>query len=182
MEKSSQRLSRADWLDHGLKSLARFGPVALKVGPLARTLGVSRGSFYWHFADIDAFHRAVLESWRARTTDAVIAYVEEEAVDTGRLVLLMQRAMSGGDRLEQAIRGWAAQVPAAAEIVGEVDRVRVDYLVKLLIAAGLAPDTARMRAQFLYWANLGRLVVGAPALQSMTPAQINALAAMLQRR
>ncbi|RTL63482.1 MAG: TetR/AcrR family transcriptional regulator, partial [Hyphomicrobiales bacterium] len=58
------RLARADWVKAGLKALAREGASALKADRLARELGVSRGSFYWHFADVDAFHRAVLEGWK----------------------------------------------------------------------------------------------------------------------
>ncbi|MBV9985736.1 helix-turn-helix domain-containing protein, partial [Bradyrhizobium sp.] len=58
------QLSARDWLDLGLKVLARHGFAALKADRLAKTMGVSRGSFYWHFADIAAFHGAILKHWR----------------------------------------------------------------------------------------------------------------------
>ena len=51
----SDRLTKSDWIDHGLRTLANDGPNALKVGPMATTLKVSRGSFYWHFRDIADF-------------------------------------------------------------------------------------------------------------------------------
>jgi AcrR family transcriptional regulator len=60
----ADQLSAADWLDQGLKTLAQSGFTALKAEPLARAMGVSRGSFYWHFADIGAFHAAILRHWR----------------------------------------------------------------------------------------------------------------------
>ena len=50
----TDQLSARDWLDQGLKTLARSGFTALKAEPLAKAMGVSRGSFYWHFADIGA--------------------------------------------------------------------------------------------------------------------------------
>ena len=56
----TDQLSAQDWLDQGLKTLADSGFTALKAEPLAKAMGVSRGSFYWHFADIGAFHAAIL--------------------------------------------------------------------------------------------------------------------------
>ena len=51
------------WVEQGLKALATNGFTALKADPLAKLLGVSRGSFYWHFRDVDAFRAAVLARW-----------------------------------------------------------------------------------------------------------------------
>jgi AcrR family transcriptional regulator len=56
----SERLSKSDWIDHGLHTLTAQGPGALKVGPMAARLKVSRGSFYWHFRDIADFRDALL--------------------------------------------------------------------------------------------------------------------------
>jgi AcrR family transcriptional regulator len=59
----SDQLSAKDWLDQGLKALAANGVTALKAEPLAKAMGVSRGSFYWHFDDIGAFRTAILAYW-----------------------------------------------------------------------------------------------------------------------
>ena len=75
----SDQLSVKDWLDQGLKALAKSGFTALKAEPLAKALGVSRGSFYWHFADIAAFHAAILEHWREVAAEQIIANVEAAA-------------------------------------------------------------------------------------------------------
>ena len=58
------QLSVKDWLDQGLKTLAANGAGALKAESLAKAMGVSRGSFYWHFPDIAAFRTAILAHWR----------------------------------------------------------------------------------------------------------------------
>ena len=60
----TEQLSAKDWLDQGLRTLAENGFTALKAEPLAKAMGGSRGSFYWHFADVGAFHAAVLDHWR----------------------------------------------------------------------------------------------------------------------
>ena len=72
----TDQLSAKDWLDQGLRTLASSGFTALKAEPLAKAMGVSRGSFYWHFADIGAFHAAILEHWREVAAEQIIADLE----------------------------------------------------------------------------------------------------------
>ena len=72
----ADQLSAKDWLDQGLKTLTASGFTALKAEPLAKAMGVSRGSFYWHFADIGAFHAAILAHWRDVAAEQVIANLE----------------------------------------------------------------------------------------------------------
>ena len=75
----SDQLSAQDWLDRGLKALAAKGAGALKAELLAKSMGVSRGSFYWHFADIAAFRTAILAHWREVSAERVIADLEVAA-------------------------------------------------------------------------------------------------------
>src|SRR5262249_53620892 len=69
----TKRLSADAWIDFALATLAREGFAALKADVLARKLNVSRGSFYWHFADIETFHARVIARWRQVATEAIIA-------------------------------------------------------------------------------------------------------------
>src|SRR5271168_1969275 len=101
------QLSATDWLNHGLKTLAQEGFVALKAVPLAKAMGVSRGSFYWHFADIGAYHTAILKHWREIAAEQVIADLEAAAGHEGRIKLLLRRSFSGRLSLEKAVRSWA---------------------------------------------------------------------------
>jgi AcrR family transcriptional regulator len=159
METKSQkppRLSKSDWLDHGLKILATSGANALKAEPLCRSLQVSRGSFYWHFNDIAAFRAELLARWRVRATEDIIEDVDQKYDPGERLTQLMIKAMRHEDRLERAIRSWAAQNANVAEAVAEIDKIRLDYLCQLLKAVGVAADQIQARAAFIYWANLGR--------------------------
>ena len=81
----TDQLSATDWLDQGLKTLARSGFTALKAEPLAKAMGVSRGSFYWHFADVGAFHAAILRHWREVAAEQVIADLEAASDQRRRL-------------------------------------------------------------------------------------------------
>jgi AcrR family transcriptional regulator len=151
----TEQLSAKDWLDEGLRTLASNGFTALKAEPLAKAMGVSRGSFYWHFADVDAFHAAVLQHWREVAVEQIIVAVEATPADQGPMEQLLRRAFSRRSALEGAIRGWATHDPAARAAVEAVDRRRLGYLERLLETSALAPDIARARAQILYWAYLG---------------------------
>src|ERR1700704_2087708 len=109
----TDQLSAKDWLDQGLKTLAQNGFTALKAEPLAKAMGVSRGSFYWHFADIAAFHAAILKHWREVAAEQVIAGLETAARDRNPLALLLRGAFGNKQALERAVRSWAAVDPKA---------------------------------------------------------------------
>src|SRR2546421_11666056 len=123
----TDHLSAKDWRDQGLKTLAERGFTALKAEPLAKAMGVSRGSFYWHFADIGAFHAAILKHWREVAAEQIIA--DLEAADNGNpLPLLLRRAFGGKLALEDAVRTWATLDPGARTAAPAVDPRRVGYL------------------------------------------------------
>jgi len=149
----ADQLSAKDWLDLGLKTLASDGFTALKAEPLAKAMGVSRGSFYWHFADLPAYHAAVLDYWREVAAERVIA--DLKSTRESRLALLLRRSFSGRLALEKAVRSWAAIDPRARAVVQAVDRRRLDYIALLLAESGLESDVAQARAQILYWAFVG---------------------------
>jgi AcrR family transcriptional regulator len=150
----SDQLSAKDWLDQGLKTLAKSGFTALKAEPLAKAMGVSRGSFYWHFASLGAFHAAILKHWREVAAEQVITDLEA-AQNTSPLPMLLRRTFGGRLALEKAVRSWAAFDPAARMAVQATDRRRLDYVGGLFRAAGFAPGAARARAQIIYWTFVG---------------------------
>lgn len=176
---SAPRLSPDDWLDHGLNRLARHGPETLKADLLARSLGVSRGSFYWHFKSLAAFKRDLLERWRQVSTNALIVEVERAPRALDRFRAFMARALSDRGSLERAIRAWAIHSAEVRQTVAAVDAIRLDYLTRLLVDSGLSPDEAHARAVFAYAANLGRAQIYGRATASLDGAAIDALARLL---
>src|SRR3954467_13726050 len=70
------RTPRSSWIDEGLRALAAAGPDAVRVEPLARALGVTKGGFYWHFDDRRALLDEMLDAWERRFVDDVIARVD----------------------------------------------------------------------------------------------------------
>lgn len=152
----ADQLSAQDWLDQGLRTLARDGFTALKADPLAKAMGVSRGSFYWHFADIAAYHAAVLARWREVALDNIIADVEQAQPQDLPLHRLLHRVFATRPALlEVAVRSWATHDAAVRRAVQAVDRRRLAYIEGLLTASGIPAPAAQTRAQILYWAFLG---------------------------
>lgn len=176
----TSRLTAHDWLSHGLKALARSGPEGLKADLLAKSLGVSRGSFYWHFKDINAFKMALLERWKAIITDNTIADLAAHTEGPDRLAEIMRRAFSFDDRLERAVRRWAFQSKAVRRAVSAVDELRIDYLKALLVDAGLSETVASARSVFIYSASLGRSQVGNDSITDLTDSEISTIARLLK--
>jgi AcrR family transcriptional regulator len=151
----SERLTPEDWIGFALKTLAREGSAALKADVLARKLGVSRGSFYWHFTDLDDFHARVIAQWKHAATEAIITDIERYAAPEERLDALLRHAFGRGSSLEVRMRTWADSNAEAARAVSEIDRRRREYIERMLMEAGVESSAAATRAQLLYWAYLG---------------------------
>jgi len=158
----TDQLSAQDWLDKGLKTLATQGFSALKVEPLSRAMGVSRGSFYWHFASLGAFHAAILKRWREVAAEAIIAHVEAASADADPLIVLLRRVFSEKLALERAVRSWATFDSLAGKAVQAIDQRRLEYAEGLIRARGVAREVAQARAQIVYWAFLGYALTDKP--------------------
>lgn len=139
--------------------LAEGGIDAVRVDPLAKKLGVTRGSFYWHFKDRDALHQAMLREWRTRASYTIFNRIERNAEPAAsrleRLLALPYASprSARGAAIELAIRLWSRRDKQAAKAVRHIDRVRLDYFSKLLQEHGVAKEEARRRA-FLFYAAL----------------------------
>jgi AcrR family transcriptional regulator len=174
----TEQLSAEDWIKQGLKALARDGFTALKADPLAKAMGVSRGSFYWHFADVGAFHAALLKHWHEVAAEQIIAEVEATSPGRRALELLLGRAFGGRLKLEGAVRTWASIDPVARAAVQAIDRRRLDYLGHLLRQAGLPAEVACARAQILYWTFLGFALCDQPLSKERQRTTLDELALM----
>ena len=174
------RLTKSDWIEHGLRTLASDGANALKVGPMATQLEVSRGSFYWHFRDIADFRSQVLQCWQERTTEQVIRDLEAAKAQPHRLKHLMRRAFVARRSLERAIRSWAAEDRDVAATVAAVDTRRVSYIAEMLVAAGVESRRALPRAAFMYWAYLGQPIVMDPRHASIPASALDEISDLFE--
>jgi AcrR family transcriptional regulator len=157
---AATRTPRERWVSEGLRALAEGGPDAVRIEPLARALGVTKGGFYWHFSGRRALLDEMLEAWERMVIDEVIDRVEAGGGDErARLHHLFEIARTSSElgRIELAVRDWARRDRAAARRLRRVDNRRMDYMRRLFRGLGL--DDAEVEARsFVVMA----LFVGSP--------------------
>lgn len=153
-------LTPQDWIEAGFRALTAEGAKGIRAEALARSLKVSKGSFYWHFADVPTLRAAMLAHWEQAATEEIIAGAEAtNAPADARILHLVQAATSdiaapyGGRQAEPALREWARHDPIAAEAVTRVEARRLSYVKDLMIAAN-AKQPGRA-ARLLYAAMIG---------------------------
>lgn len=158
MERSS-----GDWIRAAARRLAAGGISAVAVETLARDLGVTKGSFYWHFRDRAALLRALLADWAAHATEPLLRRLEDAAHSAPRDRLARLAATVAGEgagALDPAIRAWARHDPGAAAAVRRVDAARLAFIAGEFRALGFAPAAAATRARLFYLHLLGEHALG----------------------
>ena len=147
------RLDAAAWIAAAFDALADGGIDAIRVEPLAKSLAITKGSFYWHFADRRALIDAMLTAW----TDGRIAAIRQQTERGEPSVVLRnladlytRHANLRGLAIELAIRSLARTDEPSAKAVRAVDRERLAHVGKLFAALGWPRGEAQARAILFY--------------------------------
>ncbi|MFT4196716.1 MAG: TetR/AcrR family transcriptional regulator [Pseudoxanthomonas sp.] len=152
------RLSADDWAQAALDMVAEQGVSAVAVEPLARRLGVTKGSFYWHFPSRDALLQAALDRWETSEQQNVFGNLEGITDPFARLRQLFQvAAHEPTSHIIYSELLKALDHPAVAPVVSRVTQRRVDYLVGWFRQAGMDMVAAQHRARLAYAAYVGFL-------------------------
>lgn len=155
-EATRASLTPETWIDAATEVLVNQGIDHVRVDLLAQHLGVTRGSFYWHFKDREDLLRRVLQAWRETATENLTVRLEssnEDPMEQLRGVLSLPfrgRAAARAARIELAIRAWARRDQMARFAVDEADSSRIGYIAQIFSALGFPVVEARSRAFLLY--------------------------------
>ena len=146
---SQERLSREDWLRKALDVLAAEGVGKLNIQVLAEAVGVSRGSFYWHFKDRDDFVHALLDYWHEQYTEPVPTMVEAAGGTASEKFRRFMQVIHENDlaRFDMPIRSWAMQDPEIAKLLRRTDNFRLEFLRRLLAEIGFSGHELDIRAR-----------------------------------
>ncbi|MDG3012591.1 TetR/AcrR family transcriptional regulator [Rhodococcus sp. D2-41] len=181
--RSDTRLSLGDWTAAALDLLVREGVSAVKITRLCDDLGVTKGSFYWHFADLNALMEAVADRWCAEQHEAVrvVAQLQALPVDV-RLekmaeLLMEQQAWA----VQLVVRDWATGNEQVAASVREMDQQIFEVVRGALLGLGFDAEQARLRAGVLVYAGIG-FVFGRTSLPTPTAAELDAIMEILTTR
>lgn len=157
------RAPRDAWIDAGLRALAGGGPEGVRIDVLAKELGVTRGSFYWHFETRDALLGAMLDAWERRAIDEAVERVEREGGDAREKVrragiYTFSRSILPVDL---AVRDWARRDTAVARRLRRVDNRRMDYLRGLIGTLSSDSDDVEARSMLAFSLAIGNHFVAA---------------------
>jgi AcrR family transcriptional regulator len=157
------RTPRCSWIDEGLRALAAGGPDAVRIEPLAQALGVTRGGFYWHFADRHALLESMLDAWERRSTDQVLERVESEGADARAKVRRAGMLTFSRELLpiDLAVRDWARRDEAVAKRLRRVDNRRMEYLRWLIGSFCPDPDEVEARSMLAFSLAIGNHFIAA---------------------
>lgn len=156
------RTPRGRWIEAGLRALAGGGPDAVRIEPLARALGVTRGGFYWHFADRRALLEEMLDTWERATTEEVAERLKREGGDaSATLRRLLELTSPGVVKTDLAIRDWARRDPAVAGRLRRIDNRRMDYLRSLFGAICTDPGDVEARSLLAFSLLIGNHYIAA---------------------
>ncbi|MCO4745448.1 MAG: TetR/AcrR family transcriptional regulator [Proteobacteria bacterium] len=158
------KASRERWAGAALRALAEGGVSAVSVEPLARKLGVTKGSFYWHFTNREELVEAGLALWEQHGTDRVLAEAQLIADPLDRVKSLFETAF--------AVRGAGSLIvhlaadakhPLVAPILERITVRRVKFIAEQFESLGLSPDDAHRRAVLCYSLYIGTFTLHASA-------------------
>ena len=142
-------LSKEQWLERALEAVSKEGGSRLRVNKLVKEVGVTKGSFYWHFEGRKDFVLRLIDYWHEAYTRTVADYLDnhdgsasEKLFDLLNMVFVQKLT-----RHDLAIRAWAIDEPAIRSRIKRTDDFRVAYVCMLLEQMGFDEVSADFRAR-----------------------------------
>ncbi len=146
--KITESLTRDDWISGAWDMLGENGLDGVRVEPLARRLGVTKGSFYWHFKDRQQLMDALLDRWFSIWDDQMLPDMEEAANPADRIWALFESVVGRVTRGQTvSLRMMSHSDADVARRIEERDAQRLSSLTSELVEIGFAADEARVRGQ-----------------------------------
>lgn len=158
-KQSGWRGSEDLWLDAAYAILIESGIDAVKVMPLARSLGLSRTSFYGHFDSREALLDALVGRWKAKNTGNLVAQTQAYSESICEAIFNLFDCWLDPElfdaRFDFAIRTWALGDPDLRGQLEAIDQDRIDAIASMFSRHGFAEEQARVRAYAMYYTQIG---------------------------
>lgn len=170
------RLSSVDWEREALALIAEEGVGALAIDPLARRLGVTKGSFYWHFKSRDALLEAALHRWEEHSGRQILEDVAGLSDPRQRLRQLILRVANEVQSTKvHAAMLRAMELPRVRLAIDRTARRHIEILAEAYRQTGMAEPAASRRARLAYAAYVGFLqLASSPGSQRLDHEEFDA--------
>lgn len=150
---------RDDWLDVARATFVRAGVNAVSIQGLARSLRVTRGSFYGYFRSRSDLLGRLLEDWRTLNTRALRRIAgpgrRDGFTQFRELVEMWLDDADYSPQFDSAVRDWARSSPAVARAVHAVDLERIRLITRIFRNLGFSGPQAQIRARITYFHQVG---------------------------
>ena len=153
-----KQLQRVDWLQKALDIFVSEGIDAVRITALADSLGVTRGSFYWHFRNREKLIDALVSYWKSKNTPALInSFDSAEDLSEGilRYFETCVDSTQFDSRLDLAIREWARRSDQIRNQIDQEDELRIASIQNFFMRFQFKMPQALIRARVLYYAQIG---------------------------
>jgi AcrR family transcriptional regulator len=173
-------LTRDDWTRAALDAVGEGGVEAVAVDRLAKTLGASRGSFYWHFRDRADLIDATLERWARENTADLVPELDAIPDPVKRLRMLLRRVYEQPVDAVELRLSAASDDPVVAPVFARVTRQRIEFLRRIFTDLGLPPSQVAARAWLAYAFYIGHHQLGKnPAVAEERPTRLDRVVELL---
>jgi AcrR family transcriptional regulator len=152
------QLQRFDWLLKALEIFVAEGIDAVRITRLAEDLGVTRGSFYWHFKNREDLIDALVSYWKDKNTAAITQSVNQATSLAAGIFSFFETCIDSAHfdpRLDLALREWARRSTKVRKLVDREDQARIDALCGFYDRFDYAMPDALIRARVLYYSQIG---------------------------
>jgi AcrR family transcriptional regulator len=178
----SSRLGADDWLTAALDIMVEEGIAGVKIPRLCDRLGVTKGSFYWHFTDLDAFLGELARRWAEEGVRLPVRFDDGTDGAAGLLHAMHSFSDKRNRNLTRAIRDWAQNDERARVAIHEADEALFEAVRAAIAGLGFDDTEAEVRAKILYYAGVGFAHVGTLGSKQSAQEQLEATWELLTRR
>lgn len=151
LKDSKSRLSREEWLRRVLDILAEEHNALLKIDLLVKRMGVTKGSFYWHFKDRDDFLSQILDYWvyeyNEKVPEELNKAVGDQDAKTRLRYLLEYLVKHDCAKYDMVVRSWAVQDPKVGKVLIKIDKLRLNTVHALFTEIGFSEADSKVRAR-----------------------------------
>jgi AcrR family transcriptional regulator len=172
-EPAAPRLTVDDWIRAGYSLLAEDGLQSLKIERLCERLGVTKGSFYWHFEGMAGYRSALIESWAQQRGEEHQVYEQIRDLAPREQLSQMMVALVNPRhwKLERTMREWARTDTSVAASVDAADRRVLKRVRQTFVDLGFSAQEADLRAFTTFAAGVGFLQIAGSKTHPLSPAQ-----------
>ena len=157
------QLQRFDWLQQALEIFVAEGIDAVRITRLADDLGVTRGSFYWHYQNREDLIDSLVSYWKDKNTAAITDSITEASSLADGIFRFFETCIDAAlfdPRLDLAIREWARRSTAIHALVDSEDAARIEALRGFYLRHDYPMPQALIRARVLYYSQIGFYALG----------------------